>query len=174
MVSPEVKLKPGSRISFHGSSLPENFRLIRMTAYSEAAEDTRLNPADWLLHVDPEAEISEEGNRVVVRLGDACLDFFVLPSMNIQEGVSWEIWPVKEPHERFRQTKRIFTSPRFSGGEAQVITALHARAKEAPAIQSFEMSTEGKKLMVVDFEIGDKTITVKWDLENKSVKLVEM
>jgi len=213
VVSPEVKLKTGSRIAFRGSSLPGNFRLIKMTAYSEEAVDTLIvSPAlktgmsagseaesqetgqrvkaaapascttgegrkirwdvQWLLHFDPEAEISEKGPGITVTLGEACLDIHGFKHMSVN-GYNLDIWPVKNPHERFRQTKRLQISPTFLNGETRILTLIHARDKDAPFIRGFGLRGE-KEDIVLNFDIADKTMVVRWDFEKKEVKLVKM
>lgn len=173
-LSPPVQLKKGSRISFRGTGMPHNFRLIHMTAYS--GEVAAPRQAQWLLHLEPQAEIESFGKsgKVTVSLGEASLDIHTVPSSGSVPQVEWDIWPIKNPHEDIPETKRLVVTPGFRGNDALVLVMLHARPGAGPPfeITSSSVSMSEEKYQV---ELGwvheAKKFSIAWDLIEKEVTM---
>ena len=167
IVSPPVQLKTGSRISFRGADMPHNCRLIRMTVHSEEVAFPR--EAQWLLHFDPEAEIVSESSHIMASLGEASLYLYSL--LSTETGLSWEEFEIKNPHDRFRQTKRLVISPSFNNGFTAIFALLHARGKDSPELKDLhsEINMDGLTSLGWDFE--DRRISIDWDLGKREILL---
>jgi hypothetical protein len=162
-VSPPVELKAGSRIAFRGSPMAAECRLTKMTAFSDRVRVER--EAQWLLHLDPRAEVARRGDRVEAALGGAVLDLYALrPGQN---RLDWELFKIKkadvEPFT-FRETKRIVILPEFEGGSALVLALMRARGSAEPALEGVKATVEGSRVRLTWKRLG-KTVALDWDLE---------
>jgi len=167
ILSPPVQLKTDSRISFRGADLPHNFRLIKMTVYSEEVVNPR--EAQWLLHFDPQTEIACKSSVVTASLGQASLDLY--PLLPAGTGLSLGEWEIINPHERFRQTKRLVISPSFSNGSTAVLALLHARGKDSPGLENLRSEINPDGLTRLGWSFAGKRISVDWDPVKREVLL---
>ena len=86
-------------------------------------------------------------------------------------GLSLGEWEIINPHERFRQTKRLAISPSFSNSSAAVLALLHARGKDSPGLQDLRSEINPDGLSRLGWSFEGKRISVDWDLVKREVLL---
>ena len=167
IVSPEVELAHGSRISFLGTELPHNFRLIKMTAFS--TEVTSDPTVEWLLHVDPLAEVNKNSGRFEASLGEAVLEVFPVIGRVLPPSEKWERFPILRPHERIRETNRLVVPAKVDNSKAMNVVLLRARGKSEPGINRISANGDNG-LINLSWEIKDKKTAFDWDLQNRKIE----
>lgn len=166
-VSPPVALNHGSRVAFRGTPMAEGCRLVKMSVFSD--EVVAPLKAEWLLHLDPKAELRQVGERLEATLGDARLDLHRLAPKGGR--LAWSLHDVAKPEVEpftFRQTQRIVYEPPFAGHDAMILMLLHARAASAPALVDVTSTLEGRKARIAWSRNGART-TLAWDFEKRTV-----
>jgi hypothetical protein len=166
-VSPPVALAKGSRVTFRGAPMANGCRLTKMSVFSEGVKAPRS--AEWLLHLDPKAEIRQRDERLEAALGDAALDLYRLAPA--EAPVTWARHAVAKPDVEpftFRQTQRVGIRLSFSGDEAFLLTLLHARSAGAPALDAAKASVDSRRVHVEWSRVGRRT-ALDWDLNGRTV-----
>jgi hypothetical protein len=166
-VSPPVVLSKGSRVAFRGAPMAAGCRLTKMSIFSEEVKVPRS--AEWLLHLDPNAEIRQRDDRLETVLGDAALDLYRLVPADAP--VTWARHAVAKPEVEpftFRETQRIAIRPPFSGDEAFLLTLLHARPARAPSLEAVKASVDSGHVQV-GWSQGGRVAALDWDLARRAV-----
>jgi hypothetical protein len=166
-VSPPVALERGSRVAFRGAPMAEGCRLVKMSIFSDQV--TAPLKAEWLLHLDPKAAVRQVGGRLEATFGDASLDLHRLAP----EGgrLTCALHDVAKPEVEpftFRKTRRIVYEPPFAGHDLTILTLLHARAANDPALDDVKGTVEGGKAHVAWSQKGTR-VTLDWDLGGRKV-----
>ncbi len=174
IITPPVRLAPGSRISFVGRDMPYNCRLMRMAAFSRDALSRRS--ASWLLHTETSARVEVDKKSATVRIvnGPGALDIFtVSPDAGTAE-IAVEDWKVLEPDTDIDATKRISLTPKFDGDRVVLINLFHARAAGESGIVDLRSSLENSDEALtakIGWRLGGKSYTLNWDLRARAVQL---
>ncbi|MBN2289946.1 MAG: DUF4962 domain-containing protein [Candidatus Glassbacteria bacterium] len=172
-VSPPVELKTGSRIGVRCSPREQDYRIIKMSAFSDRMAAPR--EAQWLLHLDPAAEVKMDGPKLVTAvLKGAALDIHAVGGDKAPAAV--ELYEIKEARIEpftFRQTRRLVRKPEFSGDRATLLTLIHARPSDAPAsiadVQG-EVSGDGGRVSF-RWSREQKPVTLELNLQELKVEL---
>lgn len=169
-VSNSATLRRGSRVAFHGASMPPGTRLTKMSVFS----DTVRAPleAEWLLHLDPKAEVRETGDGLEAAQGGAVLELHRLLSRG--QTLSWARHAVARPEVEpftFRETTRVVVRPAFAGGEAFLLTLLRGRPAAGGALADVSAERRNGRLEIRFSEEGRVT-TIDWDLARRTVALL--
>ncbi len=162
-VSPEVELRKGNRIAFCGASMAEGTRLIKLTAFSRQAPAPQK--AEWLLQLDPRAEIQREFDRIQIALGGSFLDLYPLVPARCE--IQWGLHPVKKPDSEpftFRETRRITLDPPFAGDSTIVLVLLHPRLSQAGLLRAVKATFTGRHIEA-SWVAGGGRVMLDWDLE---------
>jgi len=166
-VSPPVALRRGSRVAFRGAPMAPGVRLVKMSVFSdEVASPPR---AEWLLHIDPKAELREIAGRLEARLGEASLDVHRLAPSGGR--LHWGLHAVAKPEVEpftFRQTQRIVYDAPLADGEATLLTLLHARAAVASALTGATAALSDHTARV-SWSRDDSRVVLEWDLAAHTV-----
>ncbi|HEY7515868.1 MAG TPA: hypothetical protein VIC87_15375, partial [Vicinamibacteria bacterium] len=168
-VSPPVSLRDGSRVAFRASPMAPGCRVVKMSVFSPEVKTRR--EAEWLLHLDPKAEIRAFPERTEARLGAAALDLFRLAPEDAS--ATWEAHAVAKPEAEpftFRETRRLTIRPPFSGDETFLLVLLHARAADAPSLTDVTTERRPGGVRVGWSSEGRPTVLV-WDLAGRRVGL---
>ncbi len=168
-VTPAVELKKGSRISFRGRSMPEDFRLTKMAAFSKEVPVPRR--AQWLMHFDPAARISSKASRITAALDGTTLDLYALAPA--ERTVNWESYEILradlEPFN-YHRTKRLVIEPVFRGNDLTMLTLLHAKTARFKALENVKAALENGQALI-DWTRDGKRFSLNWDLQNKKINL---
>jgi len=172
VVSPEVDLKPGSRIAFRGQPMAKECRLLKLTAFSSTVE---VPPSvQWLFQTDPRATVETLGRRQEIAMDGARLDIDTL--LPTSSTAKWELHAIPKPQEHFtfRQTRRLVLEPVLEGGASQSVTLLnliHPRKATEAALTDTAASISGRTISARWTRGGEK-FSLIWDLEQKTVNVV--
>jgi hypothetical protein len=145
-------------------------RLVKLSVFSD--EVAAPLKAEWLLQLDPKAELRQIGGRLEATLGGASLDLHRLAPSGGR--LSWGLHDVAKPEIEpftFRQTQRIVYEPPFSGYDATILTLLHARAASDPALTDVTVTLEGRRAQIgwsrngaraaLDWDLGSRTVVMR-------------
>ena len=147
--------------------MAEGCRLVKMSVFSD--QMTAPLKAEWLLHLDPKAAVREVSGRLEATLGDATLDLHRLAPEG--GGLTWALHDVAKPEVEpftFRKTQRVVYEPLFAGHDVTILTLLHARAANDPALDDAKGTLRGRKAHVAWSRHGTR-VTLEWDLERRKV-----
>ncbi len=174
IITPPVRLAPGSRISFVGSDMPHNCRLMRMAAFSRSAQSKRS--ASWLLHAEADARVEIDKNARTVKIvnGPGALDIFAVSPDAKAAKIAVEDWEVLEPDTKLEATKRIVLAPKFDTDRVLLINLLHARSSTGEGIEDLQSSLDdsGETLSaMISWRTGGKKHTLNWNLRTRGVQL---
>jgi hypothetical protein len=169
-VSESVTLQRGSRVAFRGADMPPGTRLTKMSVFS----DTVKAPleAQWLLHLDPRAEVRGAGDGLEATRGGAVLELHRLLSEG--QALSWARHAVAKPEVEpftFRETTRVVVRPVFAEGEALLLTLLRGRPAAGRALADVRAERRNGRLEIRFTEEGRVT-TIDWDLARRVVSLL--
>ena len=144
-------------------------RLVKMSVFSHSIAAPRK--AEWLLHLDPKAEVGERPLGLEVVQGRAALDLRVLvPSRALLSvGRHRVAKPEVEPFT-FRETQRVVIEPPFVGDETTLITLLHVRPREAAPLEGATGRLEAGRARL-SWSEGGEDVVVDWDLGARRVSL---
>ncbi len=143
LITPEVALKPGSRIAFRAEPMVPQGRLIRMTAFSATVEAPEPS-AEWLLHLDPQAAIEQRAGGLSAALDQARLDLDFFAPKTLLEDWTVDRWEVLRPDRSLPETRRVVARPRLdAAGEGWVLALLHPRHGEAKAPEALAAVSAG-------------------------------
>jgi hypothetical protein len=140
-----------------------------MSIFSETV--TAPLEAEWLLHLDPKAEVRETKDGLEAAQGNAVLELHRLLSGS--STLAWARHKVAKPEVEpftFRQTTRVVVRPAFAGNEAFLLNLLRARPAAGRALADVEASRDGGRLRIRFAERGRAT-TIDWDLGRGTVTL---
>jgi hypothetical protein len=168
-VSGPVALRRGSRVAFRGSSMPPGTRLTKMSILSETVKAPV--EGEWLLHLDPKAEVRATPDGVEAAQGGAVLELHRLLSES--STLAWGRHPVAKPEVEpftFRQTTRVVVRPVFTGSEAFLLTLLRGRPANANALTDV-LAERRDGHLEIHFTEGVRTTTIDWDLAGRAVAL---
>jgi hypothetical protein len=170
VVSPEVELKPGSRIAFVGRPMAKECRLVKLTAFSSSV-DVPVK-VQWLLQEDPRAQVTAHGRRQEIALDDARLD--VDPLLPERSTAAWDLHAIVRPQEvfTFRQERRLMLEPSFEGDSVTLLNLLHPRKASQAGLENTGASISGKTIRV-HWTNGTRKFSLTWNLAEKTVKLIE-
>ncbi|MFH1069420.1 MAG: DUF4962 domain-containing protein [Candidatus Glassbacteria bacterium] len=169
--SPPVRLAKGSRIALRGSSLPEQFRLTKLAAYSEDVSVPRQ--ARWLQHFDPQTVVARKGSHVSARLEGAALDLYPLaPAGSAVKWERYEILKAEVEPFNYRETVRLSIEPKFTGSDLTLVNLLHTRSAAGPELEGVEAVMEGGLVKARWIKDG-KAVSLSWDLEKQEVVIYQ-
>ena len=168
-VSEPVALQRGSRVAFRGVSMPPGTRLTKMSIFSETV--TAPLEAEWLLHLDPKAEVRGTPDGLEAAQGGAVLELHRLLSGG--STLAWARHKVAKPEVEpftFRETTRVVARPAFAANKAFLLNLLRARPAAGRALADVEASRDGDRLRI-RFAEGGRATTIDWDLGRRTVTL---
>jgi hypothetical protein len=142
--------------------MAEGCRLTKMSLFSGEVKTPLA--AEWLLHLDPKAEIRQRPNRIEAVLGGAALDLYRLAPEAAP--ITWGRHAVAKPEAEpftFRETQRVVIRPPFSGQDAFLLTLLHARAAGQAALGAVEASVRPGRVHV-EWSCDGRRTAFDWDL----------
>ncbi len=127
--------------------------------------------AEWLLHLDPKAEVRGTADGLEAAQGGAVLELHRL----LAEGqtLAWARHKVAKPEAEpftFRETTRVVVRPAFAGNEAFVLTLLRTRSAAARALADVRAARRPGHLEI-HFTEDARPTTITWDLAGHSVTL---
>jgi len=125
--------------------------------------------ADWLLHLDPKAEVRGTPDGLEAAQGGAVLELHRL----LAEGSSlaWGRHKVAKPEAEpftFRETTRVVVRPPFSRNDAFLLTLLRVRAAGETPLSGVKATGEGGRLRLA-FTLAGRKTAVDWDLAGRAV-----
>jgi acetyl esterase/lipase len=168
-LSDAVTLSRGSRVAFRAAPMSSGTRLTKLSVFSDTV--TAPVGADWLLQLDPKAEIRATTDGLEARQGKAVLELHrLLPGAS---SLTWERHAVAKPEAEpftFRETTRVVVRPVFSGNGAFLLTLLHGRSADAPALADVRAERRNGQL-VIRFAADGHATTVDWDLASRAVRV---
>jgi len=172
--TPPVRLAPGSRISFVGSDMPHNCRLMRMVAFSRSAQSRRS--ASWLLHAETSAQVDIDKSFGTVKIvnGPGALDIFTVSPDAKAATIAVEDWEILEPDTEIKATKRIVLTPQFDGDRMVLINLLHTRSSAGKGIEDLQssMDSSGDALTAgISWRLDGKLHKLNWDIHERSLQL---
>jgi hypothetical protein len=168
-VSGPVTLRRGSRVAFRGSGMPPGTRLTKMSIFSDSVP-APLH-AEWLLQLDPKAEVRATGDGLEAALGGAVLELHRLLAGG--QPMTWGRHAVAKPEVEpftFRETTRVAVRPSLPGGEALLLTLLRGRPAAARALGDVRAARRGGRLEI-RFTGEQATVAVGWDLARRTVEV---
>ena len=168
-VSDAVALRHGSRVAFRGASLPPGTRLTKLSIFSDNVK-TPIE-AEWLLHLDPTAEVRETADGLEAAQGGAVLELHRL--LRGGSTLAWARHRVAKPEVEpftFRETTRVVVRPAFEGNEAFLLTMLRGRPAGGHALTDVRAERWRGRLEIRFTEEGRVT-TIDWDLARRKVSL---
>ncbi len=170
-LSPAVELKAGSRVALRGKGMAEGTRLTKLALLGPGVENPPA--AEWLLHFDPAAEVTQSAGLVRVALGGAVLELY--PLAPAKRTIVLEDWKVKnaevEPFT-FRRTRRLVLTPELEQGRATLLNLLHARRDAEPALREVTARVlPGGEALAVSWIRDGKKQALRWDLTQRSITL---
>jgi hypothetical protein len=168
-VSPPVVLRPGSRVAVRAAPMGPGGRLVKMSVFG--AEVPAPRRAEWLLHLDPRAQVRERPLSLEAVQGGAALELRVLAPAEARLRV--EAHKVAKPDVEpftFRETRGVVIEPPFAGDETVLLTLLRVRASEAPGLEVEAAHYAGGRARAAWIE-GSERIDVDWDLGARRVRL---
>ncbi len=168
-VSGPVALSRGSRVAFRGSSLAPGTRLTKLSVFSETVRAALK--AEWLLRLDPKAEVRGTPDGLEAAQGGAVLELHRL----FPEGatLAWGRHVVAKPEAEpftFRETTRAVVRPAFAGSEAFILTLLRGRSANERPLAGVRASRENGRLAIRFTRDGEPT-AIDWDLAGRTVAL---
>ena len=142
--------------------MPPGTRLTKMSIFSDSVKAPL--EAEWLLHLDPKAEVRATKDGLEAAQGGAVLELHRL----LAEGSSfaWGRHKVAKPEMEpftFRETTRVVVRPSFAGTAAFVLNLLRVRPATGPALESVRASRHGRRLGI-RFTSDGRPIGIDWDL----------
>ena len=149
--------------------MPPGTRLTKMSVFSEAVKAPL--EAEWLLHLDPKAEVRGTPDGLEAAQGGAVLELHRLLSEG--SSLAWARHKVAKPEVEpftFRETTRVVVRPAFAGNEAFLLSLLRARPAAGRALADVEASRDGGRLRI-RFAEGGRATTIDWDLGRRTVTL---
>ena len=144
-------------------------RLTKLSVFSESVRAPL--DAEWLLHLDPKAQLRERPDHLEATLGDAALDLYRLLPSGV--AMTWGRHAVAKPEVEpftFRETTRILMRPSFAEGEAFLLTLLHGRGAGAPPLEAVQASADDRRLRV-GFTLAGRRTNIAWNIAGRSVAL---
>jgi hypothetical protein len=168
-VSPPVRLRRGSRVAVRAAPMAPGGRLVKMSVFGADVPAPRR--AEWLLHLDPRAEVRERPDGLDALQGGAALEVWRLFPADARVTVARHkvAKPEVEPFT-FRETERVAIEPRFAGDDAVLLTLLRVRARASaplevePAVVSAGRARAG-------WTRDGARVDVDWDLGARRVRL---
>jgi hypothetical protein len=168
-VSGTVALSRGSRVAFRGAPMAAGARLTKLSLFSETVRSPV--DAEWLLHLDPKAEVRRTGDGLEAHLGGAVLELHrLLPDGST---LAWGRHAVAKPEVEpftFRETTQVVVRPAFSGNDAFLLTLLRGRSAAEHALVDVQAERRSDRLKVRFIRDGRPT-TIDWDLAGRRVGL---
>ncbi len=168
-VSEPVALQRGSRVAFRGVSMPPGTRLTKMSVFSETVKAPL--EAEWLLHLDPKAEVRGTKDGLEAAQGGAVLELHRLLSAG--STLAWSRHKVAKPEAEpftFRETTRVVVRPAFAGNEASLLTLLRGRSAAGHALADVRAERRNGRLEI-RFTEEDRATTIDWDVARRKVAL---
>jgi hypothetical protein len=168
-VSPAVRLSRGNRVAFRAAPMSSGTRLTKLSVFS----DTVKAPvqAEWLLHLDPRAEVRATPDGLEARQGAAALELHrLLPAGS---ALAWARHAVAKPDAEpftFRETMRVAVRPVFAANEAFLLTLLRGRSAAAPPLADVRAEKRNGQLEI-RFTADGRPTTVDWDLATQTVRV---
>jgi hypothetical protein len=168
-VSPPVAMKRGSRVAFRGAPMAPGCRLVKMSVFSE--EVTAPLKAEWLLHLDPKAELREVSGHLEATLGGTTLDIHRLAPAGgrLTYGLHDVAKPEVEPFT-FRKTLRIDYEPEWAGQETTILTLLTTRDGSSPVLEKVGGRLENRRVHS-SWSRNGVASELDWNLETREVTL---
>lgn len=169
-VSEPVALQRGSRVAFRGVSMPPGTRLTKMSVFSETVKAPV--EAEWLLHLDPKAEVRRTKDGLEAAQGGAVLEIHCLLSEG--QTLAWARHKVAKPEAEpftFRETTRVVVRPVFAGNEAFLLTLLRGRSAAGHALADVRAAERRNGRLEIRFTEEGRTTTIDWDLTRRKVSL---
>jgi acetyl esterase/lipase len=168
-VSGPVPLRRGSRVAFRAAPMPPGTRLTKMSIFSDSVKAPL--EAEWLLHLDPKAEVRGTEDGLEAAQGGAVLELHRLLAGG--STLAWSRHAVAKPEtEPFTscETTRVVVRPAFAGGEAFVLNLLRTRGATGHALAGVRASRDGQRLKI-RFAIDGRSTGIDWDLARFAVAL---
>jgi acetyl esterase/lipase len=168
-VSEPVALRCGSRVAFRGASIPPGTRLTKMSLFSETVKAPR--EAEWLLHLDPKAEVRGTPDGLEAAQGGAVLELHRLLAEG--QSLTWNRHEVAKPEVEpftFRETTRVVVRPPFAANKAFLLTLLRGRSASGHALTDVRAERRDGRLEIRFTEEGRST-AVDWDLAERTVAI---
>jgi acetyl esterase/lipase len=166
-VSDAVTLSRGSRVAFRAAPMSAGTRLTKLSIFS----DTVKAPveADWLLHLDPKAEVRATSDGLEARRGKAALELHrLLPGGST---LAWKRHAVAKPEAEpftFRETMRVVVRPVFAGSEAFLLTLLRGRSAAGSPLADVRAEKRNGQLEI-RFTADGRATRVDWNLAKRTV-----
>jgi hypothetical protein len=168
-VSGPVALARGSHVAFRGAPMAPGARLTKLSLFSETVKAPV--DAEWLLHLDPKADVRGTADGLEARQGKAVLELHrLLPGAST---LTWGRHRVAKPEVEpftFRETTRVVVRPAFAGSEAFLLTLLRGRSAAGRPLTEVRAERRNGQLEAHFTEDGRPT-TVDWDLAGRTVQL---
>jgi hypothetical protein len=168
-VADAVLMRRGSRVAFRAAPMSSGTRLTKLSVFSESVKAPVT--ADWLLQLDPKAEVRATADGLEARQGQAALELHrLLPGAST---LTWGRHAVAKPEAEpftFRETTRVVLRPVFGGNEAFLLTLLRGRsAAESPLTDLRAEKRNGH--LEIRFVADGRATTVDWDLAGRTVRV---
>jgi len=160
-LTPEVKLSRGSRIAFNAEPMGKGARLVKLSLYGPEIPAER--DLSWLLHFEPDAVLTRYFTRIEASVGDAALDIY--PLAPPRRNHSWGKYQVIEGLN-FKETVRLEIKPVFTDSSTTMLTLLHAREKNTPALEWLRGDIYGNRVRLRWYR-NRKSFVLDFDLEKR-------
>jgi hypothetical protein len=149
--------------------MPPGTRLTKMSVFSDSVRSPL--GAEWLLHLDPEAEIRQTQDGLEATLGGATLEVHRLLSdgQALTCGRHKVARPEVEPFT-FRETTRVVVRPSFAGNEAFLLTLLRGRPAGRRSLEDVRAERRNRRLEIRFTEDG-RGAAIDWDPAGRKVSL---
>jgi acetyl esterase/lipase len=168
-VSESVALSRGSRVTFRAAPMAAGARLTKLSVFSETVKAPV--EAEWLLHLDPKAEVRGTADGLEARQGGAVLELHrLLPGGST---LAWGRHAVAKPEVEpftFRETTRVVVRPGFAGNDAFLLTLLRGRSAAGPGLADVRAERRSGHLDV-RFAADGRTIRIDWNLAGRTVRV---
>ena len=168
-VSGAVALSRGSRVAFRGAPMAAGARLTKLSLFSATVKAPV--EAEWLLHLDPKAEVRGTQDGLEARQGGAALELHrLLPGGST---LTWGRHAVAKPEAEpftYRETTRVVVRPAFAANEAFLLTVLRGRSADAQPLANVRAERRDGRLEI-RFAADGRTTRVEWDLGGRTVAI---
>lgn len=168
-VTPEVRLRNGSRITFRGSGMTDYWRLTKMAAFSD--EVSVPGQIQWLMHSEPDVEIVRDGDRLTVISAEAAFDHFLLApegsSLRVEQHAT--AGADLEPFN-YKATRRIVAEPGIERGITTIITLIHLRRSSGQPLREAVLAREGDAYKV-SWQKDGAVQSIVWSPSERSFRL---
>ncbi len=168
-LSPAVSLKKGDRIAFRGDPMAPGARMIKLVAFSPDVPARR--EVQWLLHLDPKAQMTLQGRNISFVQNNAALDLYPLsPNAVSVECNPWQVKRAEIEPFTFRQTLRVAITPGFEGDSTLIVNLIHTRAADSGKIAGLTFNRDGAVAKLA-WKLDSRAYSLDWDLNARKVTL---